>query len=150
MDVLVTSEAASRNFSQNFEYMDHLITHQHHIDVELTEQNPRPFQIRNHFATVDLGCVRKVTEIVLDNRTIKIIDTITTSKMMRVSSQMMEMDSLRDSSRNYSRRQILNKKYNGNGQGDSCDVRLRDTKNLVKNIIRLFQAWLEERPDVDG
>jgi len=143
MDVLVTSEAASRNFSQNFEYMHHLITHEHHIDVELTEQKTLPFQIRNHFATVELGCVRKVTEIVLDNRTIKIIDTITTAKMTRNSPQQMESDPLRDSSRNYSRRQILNKKYNGNGQGESSDARTRDTKNLVKNIMRLFQAWLE-------
>ena len=27
-------------------------------------------------------------------------------------------------------------------------MRLRDTKNLVKNIIRLFQAWLEERQEI--
>jgi len=42
------------------------------------------------------------------------------------------------------RRQLLSKKL-GYVKGEESDnSKQRDTKNVVKNIIRLFQGWLEE------
>lgn len=83
----------------------------------------------------------------LENRTIKIIDTFQTT---HVPPLLPETDSLKETARSYSRRQILSKKYHGSALNEPCDMRLRDTKNLVKNIIRLFQAWLEERREIGG
>lgn len=73
--MLYANAPTSRNFSQNFEFANRSISHEHHVEVENTTETFPSLEIINHFATVEGQGLLKVTEIHLSNRIIKIIDT---------------------------------------------------------------------------
>jgi len=94
--------------------------------------------------------VAKITEIQIDDKNIKITDTFTS--VMRYQNYIDGQASTKiglpiGPVRNGPiRRNILDKRSKGlitNDEGQE-EFRMRDTKNVVKNIFRLFHTWVED------
>jgi hypothetical protein len=77
MDILRGAEPNTRDFSQKFELYSSSISHNNRLEVEQADSRAETLMIRNHFATTSGGQVVKITEIHLEDRIIKIIDTFT-------------------------------------------------------------------------
>lgn len=138
MDVLYANEPTSRNFSQNFDYANRTFTHEHHVEVENTPDRKESLEIRNHFATVQADTLFKLTEIHVENRIIKIIDSFSTQPQQITVSESQDRSS--ESVKTKNRKLQLPKRILTGSLTSSKEVegKLRDTKNVVKNIIRLF------------
>jgi hypothetical protein len=111
------------------------------VEVELSENKNSKKQVRNYLATATGNKIVKVTEIQLKDRIVRIIDSYflnqTNSKSLTSEEKPVPQF------HNYVECNELDKKQKKLVlQNNHKDSRTRDTKNVVKNIFRLFQTWI--------
>ena len=138
MDVLMAKEATSKQYTQKFECSHQSITHEHSVEVEIKPERTEELEICNHFTTLDHGRLSKVTEIHFGNRTIKIRDSFLPEPSNSIPAHPSFNQKVADNPKHQRKITLLPK------SGDSGTEKSRDTKNVIKNIVRLFQNWLEE------
>ena len=88
-----------------------------------------------------------MTQIKLEDRVIKIIDTFSLSDNILSGYETNQSNNVipEQTSHHISRKNLLSRVYKEASTSNSDDgSHVRDTKNIVKNIFRLFQNWTED------
>lgn len=102
--------------------------------------------IKNYFANIENDKVVKLTEIQIEDRLIQIFDYFTcTPQTIDPNSQPDEKVEPVEKAPSIKPKKLVEKRPKSVHPNEAHEeYRLRDTKNLVKNIFRLFQSWVEE------
>lgn len=145
MDILHAKESESRVYSQKFESFNQSITHQNRLQVQRTQKNTEEIEITNSFAIIEGGHLVKVTEIRFEDRLIKIIDSLTSIPLPSSVNQPSSKQKAPQPKHGTQRTTIFDRRSKATLSTDDQEIgQMRDTKNLVKNIFRLFESWVEE------
>ena len=102
-------------------------------------------KIKNQYDSIDGRSVTKTTQLLLKNKVVRIIDHYTPDNLV----QSLETQNVLNASENLILKSsiinLLGDKEKGNVERverDEC--KLRDSKNVVKNISNLFLRWLDK------
>ena len=135
-------------FNEQFDCFGHLLNHENSLLIEQTSRH-KELEVKNQCATLSGNNVVKYTEIHVEDKIIKIFDTYKCDSSSKNPPQQDSSSQTvpQPSSRHFSRQNLMDKKAKRflNTQGEE-EHRVRDTKNLVKNICKLFQNWIEDDP----
>lgn len=87
----------------------------------------------------------KLTEIQFQNNVLKIFNAFSFGPLMEERTETIKLPTQQiDRAPSYTKKLLINKQF-GPSPSDAQDAkRSRDTKNVVKNIFRLYQNWVVE------
>jgi hypothetical protein len=120
--------------------------HQNFLNIEKIEGGSTHCLIKNHMATIEGDKVVKLIEISMGDKKVQIIDYFSIPSSIPspiLNSEPQSQQAARPASIH---RNLMDKrrKYLVNEEGKEEPIS-RDMKNVVKNIFKLFQSWIEYR-----
>ncbi len=101
----------------------------------------------NHFAAVEDDKLVKITEIQVEDRLIRIMDVFTCTPCLQENNATKSSDPLElTQPLQYPqvKKSVEKRQKRNHSQDHQEEYKVRDTKNVVKNIFRLFQSWIEQ------